>query len=312
MKRGANYMLHFIVNPCARSGLGKIVWEKIEQKLADEQVAYQMYFTQYKCHATKIAQEITSDGHQHTLVVLGGDGSINEVINGICYLDKTTLGYIPLGSGNDFARGLQIPSDPEKALEIVLHSPHKRTLNLGVLNFHYQSHRFAVSSGIGYDAAICHQINRSRIKRILNRINLGQLGYVALSVGTLFRWHPIKMKLLIDGTKTLHFQKVYFAAAMNLPFEGGGCKFCPTAKPDDNFLDLIVIADVPKVAALTILPTVFSGKHTHMKGVHIYRFKHANVKVDVPLVLHSDGEPFPAESELEWMLESDSLQILVP
>ena len=112
--------------------------------------------------------------------------------------------------------------------------------------------------------------------------------------------------------KTLHFQKVYFAAAMNLPFEGGGCKFCPTAKPDDNFLDLIVIADVPKVAALTILPTVFSGKHTHMKGVHIYRFKHANVKVDVPLVLHSDGEPFPAESELEWMLESDSLQILVP
>ena len=111
-------MLHFIVNPCARSGLGKIVWEKIEQKLADEQVAYQMYFTQYKCHATKIAQEITSDGHQHTLVVLGGDGSINEVINGICYLDKTTLGYIPLGSGNDFARGLQIPSDPEKALEI--------------------------------------------------------------------------------------------------------------------------------------------------------------------------------------------------
>ena len=55
MKRGANYMLHFIVNPCARSGLGKIVWEKIEQKLADEQVAYQMYFTQYKCHATKIA-----------------------------------------------------------------------------------------------------------------------------------------------------------------------------------------------------------------------------------------------------------------
>ena len=85
MKRGANYMLHFIVNPCARSGLGKIVWEKIEQKLADEQVAYQMYFTQYKCHATKIAQEITSDGHQHTLVVLGGDGSINEVINGSAF-----------------------------------------------------------------------------------------------------------------------------------------------------------------------------------------------------------------------------------
>ena len=67
-------------------------------------------FTKYQHHATRLVHDLTSDSASHTIVVLGGDGTLNEVIDGIVYLDKVTLGYIPLGSGNDFARGLGLPN----------------------------------------------------------------------------------------------------------------------------------------------------------------------------------------------------------
>lgn len=306
------FMLHFIINPHSSSNKGAKIWEKLELILRARQDEYLAHFTEYKCHATQITREITSDGDPHILVVLGGDGSINEVINGICYPSKVTLGYIPLGSGNDFARSLHIPSNPMKALEVILNSSHRKQLNLGTLVYAQEVHRFAVSSGMGYDASICHQISVSRLKRILNFVKLGQLSYVALSINTLLRWHPKKMKITIDGHQNLDFKKVYFVAAMNLPYEGGGCKFCPSAKSDDGFLDLIVIADVPKIAALTILPAVFSGSHIHMKGVHIYRFKHVSVHSESPLVLHTDGEPIPSNFTVEWSLMNDSLNLIVP
>ena len=110
-------MYHFIVNPAARSGLGKETWRELRPLLDQKELPYQVHFTRYQTHATKIAKEITSDGARHILIVLGGDGTVNEVLNGICHLSQTELGYIPLGSGNDLARGLGLPADPKEALE---------------------------------------------------------------------------------------------------------------------------------------------------------------------------------------------------
>ena len=76
-------MYHFIINPAARSGLGEHMWKKLEPLLKQRRISYQAVFTRYQSHATKIAEEITSDGDRHTLIVLGGDGTVNEVINGI-------------------------------------------------------------------------------------------------------------------------------------------------------------------------------------------------------------------------------------
>lgn len=92
---------------------------------------------------------------------------MDEVICGLQNLSLVTLGYIPIGSGNDFGRGLALPSDTMKALDLVLHSEQTRKINLGVLHYHDKVHRFAVSSGIGYDAAICHQLCISRVKVFL-------------------------------------------------------------------------------------------------------------------------------------------------
>jgi len=220
-------MYHFIANPNARSGQGLALWEKIKLKLIAEHIDYQIHFTHHRHHATEIAAELTASGDPVTIVVLGGDGSVDEVICGLQNLSQVTLGYIPIGSGNDFGRGLALPSDTMKALDLVLHSDQTRKINLGVLHYHDKVHRFAVSSGIGYDAAICHQLCISRVKVFFNRLGLGKLAYAACSLYRLRRCQPDEMEILLDDTKTLHFKRVFFASAFNLPYEGGGCKFLP-------------------------------------------------------------------------------------
>lgn len=305
-------MYHFIVNPHSRSGQGHSVWGKVEAELKKNNIEYEVHFTSHRRHATLIAGEITRDNMVHTLVVLGGDGTVNEVVNGITYLEKCTLGYLPTGSGNDFSRGLGLPSDMEKALDIILHSRHTKEIDVGTVQYKDKRRRFAVSSGIGYDAAICHVVCISKVKVFLNKLKLGKLAYVCLSLDRLYHARPAGMKIQLDSGKELHFDKAYFAAAMNLPYEGGGCKFCPDASCDDGLLDLIVIADIPKYRALTILPTVFSGGHTHMKGVHIVKCQNAQIVSEKPLPVHTDGEPVFLQRKLTMALEKERLKIMIP
>lgn len=305
-------MYHFIVNPNSRSGLGREVWGKIERMLDFRKIEYHVYFTKYQRHATKIAAQITSDGEEHTIVALGGDGTIGEVATGLKYPEKVTLGYIPIGSGNDFARGLGIPKDPMAALDTILYSSNTKKLNLGQLTYPDRHRRFAVSSGIGYDAAICHQVCVSKIKKFLNKLKLGKLAYVGLSLDCLYRMTPREATIVLDDEKTLHFDKTYFVTAMNLPYEGGGCKFCPKARPDDDMLDIIVIADVRKIGALPILLTVYAGLHTRLPGVHLYRCKKAEVKSSIPLPVHSDGEPIFLQREVVFSVEGSSARIILP
>ena len=309
-KKAGNNVYHFIANPNASSGFGKEVWNKVEPILKEKKIDYQVYFTKYQRHAEKLTASITADKQPHTLVVLGGDGTIGEVVSGIRCPEKITLGYIPIGSGNDFARGLELTRNYEEALEQILHPQHIRKLNLGVTEYENTKRRFAVSSGFGYDATICQEVCVSRLKRFLNRIKLGKLAYVGLSISCLIRCTPKKMKITLDDGRVLEFKQTFFATAMNLPYEGGGCKFCPDARPDDDMLDLIVVADVPKLQALLILPTVFTGKHTHLKGVHIYRCKSAELESEIPLVLHMDGETVFPETAVSMHLEEASVKLI--
>ena len=102
-------MYYFIVNPGSRSGRGKAVWQIVEGILEREQVEYLVFFTAYRYHATKLAREITSQKEKLTLVTVGGDGTVNEVVDGIQDFSRVTFGYIPTGSSNDFARSLRLP-----------------------------------------------------------------------------------------------------------------------------------------------------------------------------------------------------------
>ena len=223
-------MYHFIINPNSRSGLGLTVWNEVEALLKEKEVEYTPHFTKYQRHAIQIVQDITSDGEPHTLIVLGGDGTMGEVVTGIAYPELTTIGYIPIGSGNDFARSLKISKEPKEALQHILDAKNIRPLDVGVLKYRNKMRRFAVSSGIGLDAAVCNEVCVSKLKLILNKIMLVKLTYALLTIDRLFNSKPSKMTLLLDDTKELKFEKAHLAAATNQPYQGGGCMFCPNGK----------------------------------------------------------------------------------
>ncbi len=302
----------FIVNTKSRSGRGGMIWNLIEPELKKRRVDYQVFHTEYTHHAMEMTAGITADGREHTLVVVGGDGTVNEVVNGIREYSKVTLGYIPTGSGNDFTRALGLPSDCHQALETILDPKRRVSMDVGRVNCGGHTYRFAVSTGIGFDAAVCHQAAVSRIKTVLNKWGLGKLTYLVIALKSLLAQRPKPAQIWLDGDRTEKFEHTYFAAVMNHPYEGGGFFFCPDAKIGDGMLDVIVASDLPKWKILLLLPTAFKGKHVKYKGISIYQCKEITVRMNRKLPVHADGEPIAAEKEIRVGLEREQLQVLAP
>lgn len=303
-------MYAFIVNPNARTGLGLQVWRQLEILLKKWNVEYQVCLTRYPNHATEFTHALTSENVPLTLIILGGDGTINEVINGIQDLSKVTLGYIPIGSSNDFARSMKLSKNPEQILKQILVPKEYAYINIGRLATQDCARRFAVSSGIGFDADVCfHNNTSSRIKKHLNRLKLGKLSYTGIALLLLMTLKPSPITLTYDGKKK-HFKKVFFVTAMNQRYEGGGFKFCPNADPGDDRLDIIVVADMPKLKALLLLPTAYAGWHIHFKGIHICTCRNATVTGNVKLPVHADGEPVTTDSDITFSLEPEKIRLI--
>ena len=303
----------FIVNPNARSGLGRQVWDKVKRVLDEKKVDYEVYYTKYQRHATKLVRQITGDGKEHTIIILGGDGTVDEVVNGITDLKKVALGYIPIGSSNDFARYFQLPADPEKAIAYLIRPEKYATMNLGVLTYGKEEtrRRFSVSCGLGFDAAVCHQVSVSRLKLALNKLHLGRLVYVGIAISQMLTLKPAKVTVWSDAGEKVTYKDTFFVACMNHPYEGGGFLFCPKASPCDDILDVTIISGVPKWKALLVLPLAFKGKHVNVKGVHIMTCKKVIIESDRPLALHTDGEPLPFQKRIKAELEEEKVKLII-
>lgn len=303
-------MYHFIVNPNARSGLGQKVWNRLETILNNRKIDYQVHYTKYQKHATLITRKITSDGQEHTVVALGGDGTVNEVVNGIEDFEHTIFGYIPIGSSNDFARGLELPTEPEKALETILTRPYLHAMNLGELQYKDKTRRFAVSCGLGFDAGIVHESVVSPVKIALNKMKLGKLTYVLVAVHRLFLTTPCTITVTLDNNEKQVFPRAYFIALMNNRFEGGGAMFCPKADTGDNLLDFAIAYDMPKLKVLCMFPTAFIGQHVHFKGVHIGKASQIEIESENALPVHTDGEPIFLQNKLSARCLPEKLRVI--
>lgn len=306
-------MYIFITNPNARSGQGARVWSEVEKLLKGREISYQVYFTKCQRHATGIVREITADGKEHTIVALGGDGTVNEVLNGIKELSKVTFGYIPIGSSNDFARYFGHPYDLEQALNVILNPKRYAMMNVGRLTYWKgeRARRFSVSTGFGFDAGICHYAVVSRLKAVLNKFRLGKLTYVGIALVQMLALKPGRMTVCLDDGEPVSYERVYFATAMNHPFEGGGFQFCPKADPCDDWMDVTVIAGLPKLKVLFLLPTAYKGWHTVFRGVYTFRCRKAIFESESSLPVHTDGEPIFIQRSVTAELEQEKIRLII-
>ena len=282
-------MYYFILNPNAKSGGSDSVWNHIEASLKSEGIPYKSFVTEHAGHGTEIAASITHHDPTATVVAVGGDGSIHDILCGLEHLDTITFGVIPSGSGNDYARGTGILLKTEDAIQAVLHPRTIRKMDLGQLTDRPEL-RFGVSAGIGFDASICHEALRSRIKNVLNTVHAGNLTYSVLAVKQVALYRPGPMTIILDDSRRFDFKKVYFAAVMNQPYQGGGLKLSPAADPSDRFLDVFVCGDLSRLKLLAFLPSAYFAKHTHVKGLHFLRGRKIKIIADKSRPVHLDGE----------------------
>lgn len=291
-------MIYFIVNPKACSGAGKKKWEVMASLLRKKQIPYKVSFTDGPGSAVCLAKAITSRGEALTLAAVGGDGTANEVLNGIQDFANTTFGYLPAGSSNDLARAMGLPKEPEKTLDLLLHPERICLTDVGYVSSEGETRRFLVSTGIGFDAAVCHEALNSRIKNFLNRFHLGKLTYLGIALKHILFLKSSSAGLILDDGRRFSFPLIFFSAFMNMQYEGGGFKFCPDALPNDGYLDICLVERMPVRKILRVLPTAFPGKHTSTKEVHIYRCRKARIRTKHPMAVHTDGEAFGFHNDL--------------
>ena len=306
-------MLHFIVNPAASTGNSPRKWQLIEDELKRRGTVYRARLTEGARDAERLADRITSEnrGKDITLVILGGDGTVSEVLTGIRDYSGVTLGYVPAGSGGDLARTLGLSKSPLKALDTILRRESFIEMDVGRIETENTIRNFAVSAGMGFDAAVCHEALHSSLKKKLNRIKLGKLTYGLIALKQLARLKPSDAEIILEDEKKLSLKKLIFAAAMNGQYEGGGFRFSPEAENTDGYLNVCAAESVSKPVILLLLPLALLGKHTGFKCIKSLRAKKIRIVTEFPCAVHADGESCGISRDITVNLEPEKIRFIV-
>ncbi len=309
--------MHFdiLVNPAGASGHAWKTWLRVESILKQKEISYTLHCSEQELGIGQICRELTSRGEETALIVIGGDGTQNEAINGIADFERTRCGMIPCGTGNDLVRDMELPADLEELLSRMLDGTVKRVSDVGELIFYGDDgsvtrRRFNISSDVGFGAATCELVNRSRLKPFLNRFGLGRLCYPLKAVRVCFTAKPTPVRITCNG-RTRLYRKCLCAIAMNHAHEGGGLKFCPNADFADGKLDLCIGNGLGHLEFMRMLPLAFKGEHLKLRGVYEERSEHIVMMSEQPLWVHTDGEVIGRTTHAEMRIIPEKLRLIV-
>ena len=314
---------HFVVNPAGAGGDAAKVWEKTQARLERDGVPYRVWFSSRDHTIGMIMEELTAGEETVNVIVLGGDGTFNEAINGVRNFERLRLGILPCGSGNDLGRDLGL-KDREEILDVMLKGETVRSTDIGYVRFRSkasfaggtpvpcdETRLFNVSCGMGYDAEICWLADRSPLKNVLNRLRIGKLIYLLNGAYLIFRAKKSPVTIVLDDGTEREYPECLFAVVMNHRFEGGGVMFCPHAEADDGLLDLCAANGQNSVDFFRIVPHTYKGDHLRFAGVYEERSRSFRLKSRVPLWVHTDGEVTCASGDIETGILTQKLHLLV-
>ncbi len=218
-------MYHIILNPVAGKKKALKNLRVVEEILQRRNIAYEVHQSCDVHDAEAIARRLTEAGETE-LIVLGGDGTLNEVLNGLADPAVCKIGLIPSGTGNDFAERRGISLDPKKALERILDGEATPVDYIDV-----SGTRCMNVAGLGMDVDVLERCQRGKMK--------GKLKYLASLLKSLFTFKGYRVKIVSEGREEVH--NVLICAACNGSQFGGGIKICPLAKEDDGQMDVVIV-----------------------------------------------------------------------
>ena len=302
-----------VLNPAGASGLAWKTWRRLERVITKDGCAYTVHRSTPEHGVAEICRELTLRGEPVSLIVIGGDGTSNEALNGIADFDNTAVGFIPCGTGNDLHRDMGIPNSTVKLLKTMLDGTVKRTADIGELkctaNGKRIVRRFNISCDIGFGAATCAYVNRSRIKPILNKLGIGRAIYLIEALRVCFTSEPQPVAVTCGG-RTRLYRRCLCVIAMNHCHEGGGFDFCPDARFDDGKLDLCIGNGLSHGGFLHMLPLAYMGRHMKLRGIYGDRGESVKLRTNKPIWIHTDGEALGKTTSAEIRIIDEKLRLL--
>ena len=293
----------FVINPKAgRSTIDKLI---SLLRFRFSSTTSEIYTTTRAREATDVAREAAKSFP--FVVAVGGDGTINEVANGLVGT-ASSLGILPAGSGNDFARTLQLPSTLNERIEVLARQK-VRIIDIGKIIASdnrglVTSRQFVNAVGIGLDAQVAYEA--LKVPRMF-----GTAKYAVSALRCLFKYSPEITRVQFDGHESVG--KHNLISIGNGRSAGGGFYLTPQALLDDGLLDVCLAQDLSQVETLFVFPFVLFGRHGIFRKVRLFKTKRITISSGTDMFVHVDGEVLASDQRsVEVELNRQALSVVVP
>jgi YegS/Rv2252/BmrU family lipid kinase len=280
-----------IVNPNAGKRKGEKDWLEIAALLTDAGIEFVNVFTEHRGHAVLLTRKFIENGHRN-IIVVGGDGTLNEVVNGIFTqahipTNKVLLAMIPVGTGNDWCRMFNIPNDYKQAIKLIT----KRKIfiqDTGTIKYissegSEKTRYFINMAGMGFDALVAKKTNK---QKELGKSN--PMSYVVNILSSLFLYTSTKVNILLDDEKIA--SDIFSMSVGICQYNGGGMKQAPGALPDDGLFDMTLIKPIGKFKIIRNIIRLFDGSFTNLPEVSTFRSSKIIIHSEPPMYMEADGE----------------------
>jgi len=262
-------------------------------------------FSERPGHLAQLARE-AADGGAQLLVIVGGDGSVNEVANGVAQRD-VEIAVIARGTGWDFARTHQIPRRIDDAVDVALNGA-TREIDLGRVLYRSWAGRdevrwFANVASVGMSGAIAQRANET------TKALGGRISYLLATLSVFARWRVGDVRVSVD--ENVRGGRMHDVIVANGRYLAGGMIICPEAEPDDGLFDVLLIGDLTKRDLMQTLPKTYRGTHLPHPKAEVLRGTIVTVDAPSPLPIELDGEQ-PGTTPVRFELVPRALRIRVP
>jgi diacylglycerol kinase (ATP) len=299
-----------IVNPNAGKRKGQHDWLTIAKFLDEAGIEYANVFTEHRDHAMKLTRKFIESGFRK-IIVVGGDGTLNEVVNGIFTQDfakpgEITLAMIPVGTGNDWCRMFDIPFNYKDSIKLIVKG-NVFLQDIGVLEYisgegRQKKRHFANMAGMGFDAMVAKKTNKQKEAGKGN-----PLSYFINIFSSLFAFKITRTNITLDDR---NIRSEIFSMSVGIcQFNGGGMKQAPYAIPDDGLFDLTIISPIGKFKIIRNILKLLDGSFTRLPEVSTFKSAYINIESDPPLYIEVDGESL-GHSPFEFNIKQKSLHII--
>lgn len=284
----------FIINPISGTQSKDNIIELISQHLDQDKFNYQIARTEYAGHATLLVQEHVEKGCD-AVVAIGGDGTVNEIARSLVHT-SVAFGVIPCGSGNGLARHLRIPMDPLGSIK-VLNRFDIECLDYGKIN----DVPFFCTCGVGFDAFVSSKFAHSE-KR-------GVLTYLENTLREGLKYKPDTYEIEIEGETSKY--KAFLIACANASQYGNNVYIAPHASMSDGLMDVTIMEPFTVLEAPQIAVQLFNRTLLQNNKIKTFRCKNIHIHREHPGVIHFDGDPMSAGTDIDVQLIQKGLNMIV-